>query len=305
MTYRPSFSRLTSLCVLLVCILPQICAQGAIAPDTLVITGARFTYPLIEACITAFRNEHPEIAVRIKRRGLRDPEDADIVINAHKLGKTEIQPGWEYRNFARYVLLPATNARSEFAKEFAQKGLNNKQLRSLFFEEDLNSKYAADAQPVILPKHTLYKRAQYAGSTVILAQQFGSEVSEVKGIGVAGEDWHLVLAIQADTNGVTYNNPGYLFDLKTRQPLAGIQIIPVDLDGNGWVEKEERIYDHLDRVLDQLEQTESKNVPCAFLNLGYARRSANPAVTVFVDWFFRNSPGFLRAYGFLSTGEKS
>ena len=70
------------------------------ADEKIIITGSRFTYPLLEQWIAAFKEVHPEIEFKIIPRGGPNVDSANLVFNAHKLRSEEIKPGYYAVNIA-------------------------------------------------------------------------------------------------------------------------------------------------------------------------------------------------------------
>lgn len=270
------------------------------AEKKVVVTGVRFSYPLLEKWIEAYKVANPNVNVVIETRTTTDPAKYDLLIEAYE-PEPQIKEGREYLYLGRYALLPVANANSVFAAEFKEKGLTSDLIKQIYFNDIYADK---KKQKEIESPFTIYTRLQKAGAPITFAKYFGYEQANIKGKAISGADEHLVKALLKDSTGVSYNVPGLLFDLKTRRPLAGLTILPVDTDGNGKVGDDERFYDNLDTVLDKLESGELKNVPVEFLHLSIAKHSTNDEAFKFLQWVARNGQDALSAYGFLKLDSK-
>lgn len=178
------------------------------ADGKVVITGTRFSYPLVEKWIAEFKKEYPNVPFRLITRGNLNVDSANLIINAHKLHPEEIKGGNYVVNIGRYALLPVTNAKNPLVAEWSKKGIKEKQLKKLFFkkydpfadEEEVKEKHKNEYKP------TLYTRAQKACAPISFARHFGFKQDDILGKPIGGDDKHLITAIENDTNVFTYSN---------------------------------------------------------------------------------------------------
>src|SRR6187402_1749161 len=68
-----------------------------------VITGARFAYPLIQKWIDDYSNTNPNAQIVIEARGSADPAQYDILVEAYDQD-AEIKKTRDYTNVARYAI---------------------------------------------------------------------------------------------------------------------------------------------------------------------------------------------------------
>jgi len=264
----------------------------------IVITGARFTYPLVEKWIKEYKEANPAVKVVIEPRTTTDPSKYDLLIEAYESEK--VTEDREYLYLGKYAIIPVANASSKFAKFYGDKGLTRDLLEQAFFHNLFDSK-----ESDLKAEFTVYTRLQKAGVPTTFAQYFGFEQEKIKGKGIAGSDEHLIKAVLGDSAGVTYNNPGLLYDLQKRTVLPGLAIIPVDANDNGHVSKDEKFYDNLDALLTRLEEgSEIKNIPTEYFHLSIAKHGYNPEALKFLRWVIQNSQEDLHAFGFLKPDQK-
>src|SRR4051812_36294398 len=95
-----------------------------------VITGVRFAYPLVEKWIKDYKTINPSVQVSIDPRGTVDPANYDLLIEAYEPNQ-DIKDSREFFYFGRYALLPVANSTSEFAKNYGNKGLTEKQIKEV------------------------------------------------------------------------------------------------------------------------------------------------------------------------------
>jgi hypothetical protein len=254
----------------------------------------------VEKWIEAYKVVNPDVQVVIETRTTTDPAKYDLLIEAFE-PENDVKDGRDYLYLGRYALLPVANANSSFAKTYGEKGLTEDLIKQVYFNDIYADK---KKQQKIETDFTIYTRLQKAGAPITFSKYFGYEQANIKGKAIAGADEHLVKAVLKDSTGISYNVPGLLYDLKTRQPIAGLTIIPVDTDGNGKVGNDERFYDNLDTVIDKIEEGNLKNIPVEFLHLSIAKKSTNDEALKFLQWVAANGQDQLTTYGFLKLDPK-
>ncbi|MBE9462796.1 hypothetical protein ACFP1I_30170 [Dyadobacter subterraneus] len=277
---------------------PTLFAQEA-SQNKVVITGVRFAYPLVDKWIKQYTAENPKAQITIDARTITDPEKYDLLIEAYDQDKA-VKETREYISIGRYALLPVANSTSAFAKEYGDKGLIEKTYKQIFFHD-----IYAEKDPTITVPFTVYTRLQKAGAPSTFAKYFGYEQQQIKGKSIAGADEHLIKALLKDDTGITYTVPGLAYDLTTRKPTEGLTIIPVDLDGNGRVSKEEKQNENLDQVLEKLETSDKvKNVPVEYVHFSIAKNNSNPEAKKFLLWVASHAEGDLHQFGYLKPEAK-
>lgn len=270
-------------------------AQSEGQAKKVVITGARFTYPLLQKWINEYKEVDPSVEVIINPRTTSDPASYDLLIEAYQLSK-EVQEEREVITLGRYALFPIANSKSNFARTYAEKGLDRDLLKQIFFHDIYTHK---EKQKQIKVPYTVYTRLQKAGPPITFAKHFGYEQQDIKGKAIAGADEHLIKALLKDSTGVSYNNLGIIYNAETKQVVSGLTILPVDLDDNGRITNDEKIYSSLDNVLAKLESEEVKNVPIADFHLSIKKRGYNAEALKFLLWVIYNGQDDLNEFGFL------
>lgn len=270
----------------------------------IIITGSRFTYPLLEKWIAEFKKHYPEVPFRIIARGGPNVDSANLVINAHVLKPEEIRPGYKVVNISKYSLLPVANAKNPGLKEWANSGIKEKQFKKLFFEkvDPLAPKKEEKKTAPSVFKPVLYTRLEKACAPTTFAKNFGFEQADILGKQIGGDDKHLITAIERDTNGVTYNNLGLIYDLGTRKVKTGLAVVPLDLNGNGKLDTDENFYASLDDVIDRLEKKKYSEIVTEYVNISYPATvdASNKNLTLFINWVLENGQQYNHDFGFLN-----
>lgn len=272
-------------------------AQGN---EPIVMTGARFFYPILEKWIADYEAEYPGKQVTLIARGMSDPEGVELVVDAYPdLGGLDPQASDVFQ-LARYAVLPIANAQSAFAKTYAPKGLSEKEIKALYFNDLL----AENDQKTQAPASSIfYTRLQKAGLPTAFAQHYGYGQSRIKGKAIAGADEHLLKAVQKDPEGVGYATPALAYDVQTRLPKEGLTVIPTDLDGNGKVSAEEKAPANLDALLAAIQAEKGKGLPIAPIYLHFKTENHSLAALHFAQWLLEKGTKDLAHFGYLSAPE--
>ena len=267
-----------------------------------VITGARFSYQLIEKWIDDYNKLKPEVQIIIESRGSNDPRKYDILAEVYRHPE-EIRSNRLYLNIGRYAILPVATSNSPFAKLYVEKGLNKERIIDVFFHDVFTEKRKQKNDVSFTP----YTRLQKAGAPSVFANYFGFQQKDLKGNAIAGADTHLLKAVLRDPIGVTYLPLPLIYDYESRIPANGLTVLPVDLSGNGKISEEEKFYGNLDTVIDKLEKTDPadiKNIPVEYFHLSVDRERATTEAIDFLKWVKDNGQRDLREFGYLKPDPK-
>lgn len=270
-------------------------ARAGSPEKTFVISGTRFTYPLIEKWIAAYTSIHPQIKIVLAARATTQTPDLNII--AHEPFPNELHDGQEIVYTGTYALLPVTNRFNPNLAAFSRKGLSGKEVDKLFFEV---VDYDSD-EPVQQPHYpaTIYARDNKACTSTALAAYFGHNASEIRGKKVFGDDVFLLSAIRNDSIALTFNPLNYLYDSQTRQLKDGLRILPVDL------KKDARILlsGTLDQVIDVLERYKIETIPVEKIGFVYNPQTAGGEVNDFLKWVLTEGQQYNHALGFLNSNK--
>ena len=265
--------------------------NSATAP--VIITGTKFTYPLIEKWITEYAKINPDTRFKlVQNTAIR--ENADLNIIAHQPVKNELAANQEIIYAGRYALLPVTNINNPILATTKKKRLNKKEIDNLLFQViNYEDEPATEKQKFAA---TIYSRDNQACASTVLAGYFGHIASEIRGKKIMGDDIYLVTAIKKDSIGVAYNNLGYLYDIHSRRLKEGIAILPLELKK----ETKELLSGNVDEVIAILEKTQIETIPVEKIGFIYSQQNERKEVSEFLKWVLTDGQKFNHDKGFLN-----
>jgi len=268
-----------------------------------VITGARFSYKLVQKWIDDYNKVNPNVQIIIEARGSADPAKFDILAEVYE-HEEELRKSREYINVGRYAILPVATSKSAFAKIYADKGLTTELIKQIFFHDIFADK---ENEQEIKAPFTVYTRLQKAGAPIVFTKYFGYEQKDIKGKAIAGADEHLLKALLRDSTGVSYLPLSLIYDHQTKKPIDGLTVLPVDFNGNGRVSDEEKFYDDQNKVIERLESENTrdiKNIPIEYLHFSIDKQNASPEAIDFLKWVNENGQRDLHDFGYLKPEAK-
>ncbi len=294
--------------ILMLSTMPSSYAQVVTQPENqhtdkqkiVVVTGARFSYKLIQHWIDEFNKQFPDIQVIIESRGSSDPARFDILAEVYEQDEA-LRKDRLYSYVARYAILPVATSTSEFARTYATRGINDNLLKQIFFHNIFADK---DEDEKVRAPSTTYTRYQKAGAPKVFARYYGFEQKDIIGKAIAGSDEHLVRALLRDSTGLTYLPLPIVYDEETGKHVEGLTVIPVDIDGNGKVKDEEVLaFSSAGGLLERLENggKTKVNVPIEYLHLSVAKSNVSAEALAFLKWVAEHGQSSLHRFGFLKS----
>ena len=260
------------------------------------LRGTRLTYPLVNKWIAEFNKEYPNIKVAITPTAQAD--SIDFTIASYALTSKELEGNRGGIAVSRYVQLLVVNDKRPDLAMLQNTGITEQNLSNLFFSP--TPTLTASTQTPL----SLYVRDRPVCAVKAFAGHLGNDPKELRGTGIKGDDQDLAEAVRKDVNGLCFNNLGFIYDAKTRKVTDGLAVVPLDLNENGKVDKEEQIYGTLDQVIDYIEATHNPKFVNERVNFIYNKSSTNISAGIFLNWVLTKGQKFHHDLGFLSLDEK-
>jgi phosphate transport system substrate-binding protein len=212
---------------------------------TIRVSGAWALYPMMVRWAEEFGQIHPEVRVDISAGGAgKGAADAisglvDIGMVSREIKSEEMKQGAVFIPVVKDAVFPTISGENPvFRRGLAEKGVKKKMLIDLWIN-GIPLTWGEIVRGESKDRVQVYTRSDSCGAAETWAQYLGGKKQEdLKGVGVYG-DPGLAEAVRKDRNGIGYNNLNYVYDAKTGLPVAGLQVIPIDINENGRVDAEE------------------------------------------------------------------
>ncbi len=107
-------------------------------------------------------------------------------------------------------------------------------------------------------------------------------------------------AVRRDVNGIGFNNVNYAYDAKTKRPIGGISPLPIDIDGDGKLSKEEDFYGSIESLLGAIRDGKYPSPPARDLNLVSKGVPGKAATKAFLLWILGDGQKYVPEAGFVN-----
>ncbi|MBM4143251.1 MAG: PstS family phosphate ABC transporter substrate-binding protein [Lentisphaerae bacterium] len=225
-------------------------ACAAAQPDlegTLSLSGAWALYPMAVRWGEEFGKLHPGVRFDVSAggagKGMTDvlAGAVDIGLVSREIGEAERNKGALPIAVTKDAVIPMINAANPALAQLAARGVKREVFEGIWIRGDVTTWGQAAGSELKAPIR-VYTRSDACGAAQTWAQYLGgSRQEDLKGIGVYG-DPGLGEAVRRDPLGIGYNNVNFAYDAKTGKPVAGLAVLPIDVNGNGTLDAEENVY---------------------------------------------------------------
>lgn len=194
------------------------------------------------------------------------------------------------------AVVPTINASNPLLKELKAKGLSRETAAKLW-----NDEYKTWGQVLgtssKIPVH-VFNRSDACGAGETWAAWFGKRQEDLGGTAVFG-DPGVAAAVQKDKVGIGYNNIAYAYDQKTKQPYAGLAILPLDIDGNGKIDPDEDFYQNTITLMTAIANNKYPSPPARELYLVSNGVPTNPVVIEFLKYILTEGQKYANQTGYI------
>jgi phosphate transport system substrate-binding protein len=273
---------------------------------TVRISGAWALYPMMVKWGEEFRKTYPNMRIDISAGGAgKGIADAlagmvDIGMVSRDIRPEEIKPGTTYVPVVKDAVFPTINSNNPVLKNIFVKGIK----KNTFIDLWVTGKPLTWGEISGTPTKNavqVYTRSDSCGAAETWAHYLGKKQEDLKGVGVYG-DPGLAEAVKRDVYGVGYNNLNYAYDAKTGLPVAGIQIIPIDVNENGKIDPAEDISTK-EKAIKAVTSGVYPSPPARDLYLITKENFKEPSKT-FVKWILTDGQKYVSEVGYIKITPK-
>jgi phosphate transport system substrate-binding protein len=271
---------------------------------TVTLSGAWALYPMTVKWAEEFQKIYPKVKLDISAGGAgKGMADAlagvvDIGMVSRAVYPAEIEKGAWWIAVTKDAVVPTINAKNPFLTDLANKGVKRETFIDLWITEKIKTWGEVLGTTAKEAVH-VYTRSDACGAADTWAGFMGMKQEDLGGIGVYG-DPGLTEAVKKDHLGVGYNNIGYAYDGKTKKPLDGIAILPIDVNGNGIIDKEENCYATRDDIVKAIDEGRYPSPPARDLHFVTRGNPTREVVRVFMTWVLADGQKYVPDAGYIN-----
>ena len=278
-------------------------AAEAPAATRITISGAWALYPLAVRWGEEYKKVHANVSLDISAGGAgKGMADAlagavDIGMVSRDVSQAEVDKGALPFAMAIDAVIPMINAKNPELAALQQKGVKREVLRGLWTEESAKAWGTVTGSDEKAPVR-VYTRSDACGAAETWAKYLGGKQEDLKGVGVYG-DPGLAEAVRKDVLGIGYNNVNFAYDTKTGKPIAGLLPLPLDVNGNGVLDKDESFYGTRDELLLAIREKRFPSPPARALFFVTKGKPGNPQTAAFIRWALTDGQVFVPEAGYI------
>lgn len=271
---------------------------------TLSVSGAFALFPMMTVWTEAYSAQNPHVKFDVQGggagKGMTDmlTGAADIAMLSRDPRPEELTQGAYLVPVAIDAVVGMANAQNPHLAELQAHGLTPEMAHRIWIEDGVVT------WNELLPNTSaetvnVYTRSDASGAAEMWALYALAEAQEdLRGTAVNG-DPGLAEAVRQDPLGVGFNNIGFAYDQTTGEPIAGLQVIPLDLDGSGTVEAEESFYANRADLMQAISAEIYPFPPARVLYLVTKGQPA-PAVVDFYRWVLTDGQAYVPDAGYVA-----
>jgi phosphate transport system substrate-binding protein len=269
------------------------------------ISGAFALYPMAVKWAEEFEKIHPKVKINISAggagKGMADAlsQMVDLGMFSKEISPEEQAKGAWWVGVAKDAVLPTINSDNPCIAEIKANGLTKDELYNIFITgktktwgQAVHSKSKVDIQ--------VFTRSDACGAADMWAKYLNNKKQEdLQGIGVNG-DPGLADALRKNPNAIGYNNLNFVYDVQTHDKYKGLDVIPLDLNGNGRIDPDEDFYKTLEGVTAAIKSGQYPSPPARQLYFVSKGKPTNPVVVAFLKWVLTDGQKYVDEAGYVT-----
>ena len=271
--------------------------------ETIRVSGAFALYPMMLKWEEEYKKLHPNVKFDIQAggagKGLTDTLGGlvDIGMVSRKIAASEEEKGAYWISVTKDAVVPTANKNNPVLAQLKANGIKRDIFEKIYINETIKTWGQATGTGTT-DKINAYTRSDACGAAETWAAYLGKYRQEnLNGVGVNG-DPGLAEAVRQDKLGIGYNNIGFAYDANTRKPVGGIEIIPLDLNGNGKIDQNESFYGTMDEIVEAIGAGKYPSPPARDLNL-VTKGKPTGIVNDFIKWTLTDGQQYIPEQGYI------
>jgi phosphate transport system substrate-binding protein len=294
--------------LLAVAILLSACASQKKKDRTISLSGAFALYPLVVKWTEEYKKINPEIRFNVSGGGAgKGMADAlagtvDLGMFSREIAEEEKSQGVWWVGLTIDAVVPTISDQNPFLDTIRQKGLTRDDFTQIFTKEKDND-WGEFLKVSEKSKMVVYTRSDACGAAETWAKYLGGKQENLLGIGIFG-DPGLADAVAKDKFGIGFNNTAYAYDIKTGKKRPGIEVVPIDINGNGSIDPEENFYNTFEQVLKAIAEGVYPSPPARELYFVSKGKPQKEATLDFIRWCLTEGQQYVKEAGYVPIDPK-
>ena len=275
---------------------------------TITLSGAWAIYPMAVRWAEEFRKIYPDVRIDLSAggagKGITDALNnmVDLGMVSREIYPVEIKKGAWPIAVTKDAVVPVINASNPSLDILLSKGLKKDAGNNIWITGMYKTWAQAFGTKGTTPIH-VYTRSDACGAAEVWAKYFNKKQEDLLGSGVYG-DPGLALAVKKDPLGIGYNNIGYAYDSKTKKQLAGIRVLPIDINNDGRITPDENFYDSMDDLITAIANGKYPSPPARELYFVTNGKPQKELVIKFLSWVLTDGQKYVNESGYIKLSKE-
>ena len=272
------------------------------------VSGAWALYPMVVKWAEEFQKIHSDVRIDVAAggagKGMADclAQVVDIGMVSRDIYPAEIEKGAWWVSVTKDAVVPTMNQNNPMSEELLAKGVKKETFIDIWITGKIKTwgqVAGAEANDSI----HVYTRSDACGAAKTWARFLGGNQEDLLGVGVYG-DPGLAEAVKKDVLGIGFNNINYAYDANSQKQVDQIRIVPVDLNENGVIDKDEDFYNERDEIVDAIAAGKYPSPPARLLHLVSQGKPQRKVVIEFIQWVLTDGQRYVPESGYISLTEE-
>lgn len=272
--------------------------------ETITISGAFALYPMVQKWAEEYQKTHKDVQFDISAggagKGMTDvlAGAVDIAMVSREVRVEESDQGANPFATVKDAVVMTVNADNPVLDQLLATGVTPDKAAAVWMTGEITT-WGQLIGTDDTTKINVYTRSDACGAAEVWALFLGGKAQEDLTQGVAvNADPGVAEAVRKDVAGVGYNNIGFAYDLSTDQPVAGIRVVPLDLNEDGQISADEDFYATKSGVATAIANDIYPSPPARPLYL-VTKGDPNAASADFIRWALTDGQQFVDAAGYV------
>jgi phosphate transport system substrate-binding protein len=269
------------------------------------ISGAFALYPMTIKWAEEFRKINPDVRIDISAggagKGIADALSGMVEIGmvSREIYAEEMKKGAFPIAVTKDAVVAVVSEKNPSLNDILSKGLKKDAGNNIWITGKYTTWSQAFSVKSASPIH-IYTRSDACGAAEMWAKYFGKKQEDLLGVGVFG-DPGLAQAVKKDPLGIGFNNIGYVYDSKTKEQIKGLRVVPIDLNNNGVIDKEENFYNSMNDLIAAIASGKYPSPPARELYfVCKGNPNSNKVLREFIRWVLTDGQKFVHEAGYIA-----
>jgi phosphate transport system substrate-binding protein len=281
---------------------------GSPGEQPITLSGAFALYPLAVRWQEEYAKLKPDVKLQVAAggagKGMTDVLGGlvDIAMVSRNVNQAELDKGALPLAVAKDAVIPTINSANPAVAALRQRGLTKQECSAFWITGKMKNWNEVKGLGVA-GAINIYTRSDACGAGEVWSKFLGGKSQDdLAGVQVYG-DPGMAEAVAKDSNGIGYNNIGFAYDAKTLKPVAGLEILKIDFNGNGRIDAAEDVYATRNDLTKAIRDGRFPSPPARELFFVVKGQPARANVKAFLVWVLTDGQRFLEESGYINVDE--